>query len=229
MTGKTLTGRAVVRRGGGVNRHAQMRLQLPYLDRGLFCRICVRYATLDSDEPCDGLVLNNKECKDIVGEGSTGTLRCAPNCVSFDITGCSAASTCGNSVIEGGEKCDGAKLNDQTCATQVGAGSTGTLKCNSKCNGFDTSGCTASTARSSTTRRAQKSSGRGPKVRSYAEKIAAHSSPPGAPNPNSAVTARSTSKGSNAMERFSRSAPILARTILKFMSRARSHAQATVR
>lgn len=100
---------------------------------------------IQGTEVCDGTALNNKTCADIVGEGSQGTLKCASNCGSFDVSGCTAPSTCGDGIINGREVCDGSKLNDQTCATQVGYGSTGTLRCNATCTGFDTALCSGST------------------------------------------------------------------------------------
>lgn len=52
-------------------------------------------------------------------------------------------SICGNSVIEGGEDCEGTDLNGKTCADLSGF-SGGTLLCDISC-GFDTSGCIAAT------------------------------------------------------------------------------------
>ncbi len=54
------------------------------------------------------------------------------------------AAQCGNNIREGSEVCDGTDLTGQTCASQVGSGSTGTLRCTSSCS-FNTSSCTAST------------------------------------------------------------------------------------
>lgn len=96
-------------------------------------------------EKCDGQDLNGQTCASVVGLGSTGTLKCASNCGSFDISECTAAATCGDGIVQPNEVCDGLKLNDRTCATEVGAGSTGILRCNSTCSGFDKSSCTAST------------------------------------------------------------------------------------
>ena len=52
-------------------------------------------------------------------------------------------SVCGNNTKEGSEVCDGSDLNSQTCATQLGAGYTGTLSCNAGCSAFVTSSCVA--------------------------------------------------------------------------------------
>lgn len=101
---------------------------------------------IDGSDVCDGAAISSGvSCESVLGAGSKGTLRCANNCSSYDISGCTAAAKCGNDFIEGNEVCDKSKLNDKTCATQVGPNSTGTLRCNSTCNGYDTSGCTAST------------------------------------------------------------------------------------
>ena len=100
---------------------------------------------IDGRDVCDGSALNGKTCADVLGAGSTGRLGCKDNCAGYDISGCTAASTCGNGVIENGEACDGARLNDETCESQVGHGSTGKLRCNATCTGFVTDNCTAST------------------------------------------------------------------------------------
>ena len=100
---------------------------------------------INEGEVCDGANLRNETCESVVGKGSTGTLRCASNCSNFDISGCTAAAACGNGVIESGELCDSERLNDKTCATEVGQGSNGTLKCAANCMEYDKSGCSAST------------------------------------------------------------------------------------
>lgn len=100
---------------------------------------------IDGTDVCDGAALNNATCASIVGEGSTGSISCRDNCSGYDISGCTAAAKCGNGLIEEGEVCDGNRLNDRTCATEVGFGSIGTLACNSTCTGYITTGCSAST------------------------------------------------------------------------------------
>lgn len=100
---------------------------------------------INSGEKCDGKNLNGETCATVVGTGSTGTLSCLSNCVGFDTSRCTAAASCGNGLIEAGEACDGDRLNDKTCATEVGSGSIGTLSCLSNCQGFDKSGCSNST------------------------------------------------------------------------------------
>jgi hypothetical protein len=49
---------------------------------------------------------------------------------------------CGDGVRAGGEVCDGADLNNKSCADAKGAGSTGTLGCKLDCTGFDVGKCT---------------------------------------------------------------------------------------
>jgi hypothetical protein len=61
---------------------------------------------------------------------------------TFDTSGLSVTSnnaSCGNGVLEAGERCDGAELDGQTC---VGLGfDGGMLTCRADCGGFDTSRC----------------------------------------------------------------------------------------
>ncbi|MBQ9394565.1 MAG: hypothetical protein IJU23_03480 [Proteobacteria bacterium] len=100
---------------------------------------------IDGTDVCDGSAINGATCASIVGEGSKGSVTCRDNCSGYDISGCTAAAKCGNGLIEEGEVCDGNRLNDRTCATEVGFNSTGTLACNSTCTGYITTGCSAST------------------------------------------------------------------------------------
>ena len=97
----------------------------------------------DGNELCDGNDLNNATCASVVGKGSTGTLACNDSCSGYETKECTAAVTCGNNKIDGNELCDGSDLNNATCASVVGTGSTGTLACNDSCSGYETTGCTA--------------------------------------------------------------------------------------
>lgn len=54
---------------------------------------------------------------------------------------CITLTDCGNDVINTGEKCDGADLAGETCATKAPTAPLGTLACKTDCKGFDTSGC----------------------------------------------------------------------------------------
>jgi cysteine-rich repeat protein len=65
---------------------------------------------------------------------------CPSGCTSLSDNNCVAS--CGNGVIESGEECDGnSALGGETCASILGSGYTGTLRC-SFCS-FDTSSCVA--------------------------------------------------------------------------------------
>ncbi len=66
-----------------------------------------------------------------------GTLACASSC-TFNTSGCSSSSVCGNGFIEGSEECDSSNLGNETCETQ--GFDQGTLACASSCT-FNTSGC----------------------------------------------------------------------------------------
>jgi hypothetical protein len=81
--------------------------------------------------------LNEQTCVTKGFDG--GTLSCTADC-KFDTSGCTdAPADCGNGVVDVGEQCDGANLNEQTCETQGFDG--GTLSCTAACQ-FDTTGCT---------------------------------------------------------------------------------------
>lgn len=56
--------------------------------------------------------------------------------------------TCGNDNVEGSEECDGALLNNQTCADVDSSKPEGTLACSSDCT-FDSSGCIQDSANQS--------------------------------------------------------------------------------
>ena len=92
---------------------------------------------IEAGEQCDGVNLNEQTC---VTKGfGGGTLSCTATC-QFDTSGCTdAPADCGNGVIDAGEQCDGANLNEQTCESQGFDG--GTLSCTTTCQ-FNTTGCT---------------------------------------------------------------------------------------
>jgi cysteine-rich repeat protein len=90
-------------------------------------------------EQCDGTDIAGATCVGSVGTGSTGSVKCNPNC-TLDTTGCSAPTLCGNGTIDSGEACDGANLGGKTCKTVLGnSNAIGTLKCTS-CS-LDASAC----------------------------------------------------------------------------------------
>ena len=98
--------------------------------------------TINSGEQCDGAMLGGATCTSIPGGYSGGTLACHTNC-TYNTAGCTGGPTmtCGNNIREGSEVCDGTALAGQTCASQLGAGYTGTLSCNPGCGSFNTSMC----------------------------------------------------------------------------------------
>ncbi|HRV18850.1 MAG TPA: hypothetical protein P5317_12675, partial [Myxococcota bacterium] len=92
---------------------------------------------IEAEEQCDGANLNEQTCVTKGFDG--GTLTCTADC-KFDTSGCTdAPADCGNGVIDAGEQCDGANLNEQTCESQGFDG--GTLSCTTTCQ-FNTTGCT---------------------------------------------------------------------------------------
>ncbi|MES1242912.1 MAG: prenyltransferase/squalene oxidase repeat-containing protein [Acidobacteriota bacterium] len=88
-------------------------------------------------EICDGTDLASQTCQT---QGfATGNLACAADCLSFNVSGCNAAPTCGDGVVnQPGESCDLNDFHGTTC-TSLGLGG-GQLGCTSDCN-FDTSQC----------------------------------------------------------------------------------------
>ena len=88
-------------------------------------------------EICDGTDLAAQNCET---QGfATGTLACAPDCLSFNVSGCNAAPTCGDGLVnQSNESCDLNDFNGTTCES-LGLGG-GQLACTSDCN-FDTSQC----------------------------------------------------------------------------------------
>lgn len=92
----------------------------------------------EGSEVCDGSALNGATCETF---NSTGTLGCAQDCRSYDLSGCTPAM-CGNHDREANEQCDGTDLGDHNCgdfgdSESFGGGS---LSCNEDCT-YDLSGC----------------------------------------------------------------------------------------
>ncbi len=93
---------------------------------------------LDTGEVCDGELLNGEDCQ---SQGfDSGTLACAPDCKSFDDSGCDGnGPVCGNEIVETGEVCDGTNFNGETCESQGFVA--GILDCDPNCDSFDVSQC----------------------------------------------------------------------------------------
>ena len=54
-----------------------------------------------------------------------------------------ALPVCGNSIVEAGEACDDANVNGYMCSTAAAGFTSGTLKCQLDCSGYDISACIA--------------------------------------------------------------------------------------
>jgi len=112
---------------------------------------------IEDEEQCDGANLNEMTCENLDKGYIGGELKCtldcryeSGNCV-FDVIDDKQKDTqnsglgqeglyCGNGIIEGNEKCDGANFNSKTCET-LGYES-GELSCTSDCV-YDLSYCDA--------------------------------------------------------------------------------------
>jgi len=101
------------------------------------CALLCGNGALDTSEQCDGANLGGQTCESLGLGYVGGNLGCLPGC-TFD-TGQCDLPTCGNSVLDTGEQCDGILLNNQTCES-VGNYIGGTLLCSGSC-AFDLSNC----------------------------------------------------------------------------------------
>ncbi|HEY0783859.1 MAG TPA: hypothetical protein VGE98_15485, partial [Thermoanaerobaculia bacterium] len=92
-------------------------------------------------EVCDGTDLASQTCQ---SQGfASGHLACAADCRSFNVSGCTAAPTCGDGIgNQPSESCDLSDLRGQSCQS-LGLGN-GALRCSSDCS-FDTSQCASAT------------------------------------------------------------------------------------
>ena len=88
-------------------------------------------------EECDGGDVNGLTCTTALGQLSSGTLGCLPDC-KRDYSNC---HYCGDDKVGTGEECDGTDLGTATCASRTGnANAKGDLACTPLCT-FDASGC----------------------------------------------------------------------------------------
>ncbi len=88
---------------------------------------------IESGEICDG---GSQSC---IINGYSGVKSCKVDCSGFGT--CSTTESCGDSIKNGNEICDGSVLGGQTCSTK--GFSSGTLKCKADCTDFDTSSCSS--------------------------------------------------------------------------------------
>ena len=81
-------------------------------------------------EQCDGTLLNGHSCADKYGKNAKGDISCDPTTCSVIYDNCEAGiPRCGNSIVEQGEQCDGAKLNGHSCADKYGVNAQGDIGC----------------------------------------------------------------------------------------------------
>ena len=108
---------------------------------GLSTELCHNSAcgdgTLQSGETCEGALLSGETCTSLGFAG--GELACATNCLDFDTSPCTAATECGNGLLEAGEVCDAGELDGASCAS-LGF-EWGALSCQADCQGFELAGC----------------------------------------------------------------------------------------
>jgi hypothetical protein len=93
-------------------------------------------------EACDAPDFGMATCASVLGNPmATGLLACTYTC-GVDSSKCTVPAVCGDNIITApGEQCDGSQLGGASCATVLGTGATGLLKC-AGCK-FDLSGCMA--------------------------------------------------------------------------------------
>jgi len=99
---------------------------------------------LDGTEICDGADVGDASCEGLGFDDTSlgfagGELACATNCLDFDTSPCTAATECGNGLLEAGEVCDAGELDGASCAS-LGF-EWGALSCQADCQGFELAGC----------------------------------------------------------------------------------------
>ena len=94
--------------------------------------------SVEMGEICDGTDFDGVTCSSTTAGALTqGMLACADACSRIDVSGC---HQCGNTTVEGSERCEPTDLQGQSCLSLTGL-SQGQLGCQSDCLEFDTSGC----------------------------------------------------------------------------------------
>ncbi|MBO4350606.1 MAG: hypothetical protein J6A01_06665, partial [Proteobacteria bacterium] len=86
-------------------------------------------------EVCDGDKFGGETCETLVGLGSKGTLKCVSGCTQIDTSDCSKPLSCGNGIINEGEKCDGNAFpgGKNKCYDYDHIYAKGVLSCNANC------------------------------------------------------------------------------------------------
>ncbi len=93
---------------------------------------------IDDDEICDGAELGPAPPSCLEEGFRGGTIACGADCLSFDTSACSSEATCGNSIIEFPEECDGALPAGADCRTR--GFDRGTISCTESCT-LDVGAC----------------------------------------------------------------------------------------
>ncbi len=94
---------------------------------------------LDSNEICDG---TEKACSELGGLYESGTATCAEDCLSWNVSGCTAVEpSCGNRIIEESleEICDSNRVECSVLDSEKYT--SGYAYCNDTCKGWDISSC----------------------------------------------------------------------------------------
>ena len=102
-----------------------------------------------NDNDCSATCGNSiKEGSEGCDDGNTNNNDgCSGSCIVEAGYTCNSAipnvctTVCGDTLIKGSEVCDSSNLNGKSCATQMGAGYTGTLSCAGNCLSFVTGAC----------------------------------------------------------------------------------------
>ena len=93
---------------------------------------------IDEGELCDGNLIRDDlhyNCHSIFGPGSTGELKCAESCFSFDKSACTPPLTCGDGRIQINEQCDTENTDESRtkCSAYYGEDFEGLRACTTMC------------------------------------------------------------------------------------------------